>query len=77
MGREVGVGFRIGRKISITRDTRLALTTEAAGSLSNSEKLLGTLDATPKVPLYTDLTRGELTGEGKTKWTGLCSVGDL
>ena len=26
------------RKISITRDTRLALTTEAAGSLSNSEK---------------------------------------
>ena len=36
------------RKISITRDTRLALTTEAAGSLSNSEKC-PTLDTFSRV----------------------------
>ena len=31
---------------------------EVPGSILKCETVLGTLDATPKVPLYTDLTRG-------------------
>ena len=39
---------------------------EVPRSILKCEKVLDTLDATPKVPLYTDLTRGDTEVPGTT-----------
>ena len=39
---------------------------EVSHSVLKCKTVLGTLDATPKVPLYTDLTRGDTEVSGTT-----------
>ena len=45
---------------------RYSISREVPRSILKCETVLGTLDATPKVPLYTDLTRGDTEVSGTT-----------
>ena len=63
---------RKSRKIMwfpVLQDEALApysISREVSHSVLKCKTVLGTLDATPKVPLYTDLTRGDTEVPGTT-----------
>ena len=47
-------------------DASYSVSREVSHSVLKCKTVLGTLDATPKVPLYTDLTRGDTEVSGTT-----------